>query len=102
MFDFAEQTKNMTAAEILNYYRNSYYAEAQVTERGIVANAINELLPNIANTVDAVPAVRCEKCKNCAMVIDLIGDPHLFCELSKNKAEVQFGDFCSYGERKEQ
>lgn len=43
MFDFAEATKDMTAKEILNYYRNLYYAEPQVTERGIVANAINDL-----------------------------------------------------------
>lgn len=50
---------------------------------------------------DVVEVVRCENCKNRVMVIDLIGDPHLFCELSKNKAEVQFGDFCSYGEQKE-
>ena len=42
MFDFAENTKDMTAGEILNYYRNLYYAEPQVTERGIVANAIND------------------------------------------------------------
>ena len=42
MFDFAETTKDMTASEILNYYRNLYYAEPQVTERGIVANAIND------------------------------------------------------------
>ena len=44
MFDFAETTKEMSAAEILNYYRNLYYAEPQVTERGIVANAINDYL----------------------------------------------------------
>ena len=44
MFDFAEVTKDMTAVEILNYYRNLYYAEPQVTERGIVANAINDIL----------------------------------------------------------
>lgn len=44
MFDFAEATQSMTAAEILNYYRNLYYAEPQVTERGIVANAINDIL----------------------------------------------------------
>lgn len=31
MFDFAEMTKDMTANEILNYYRNLYYAEPQVT-----------------------------------------------------------------------
>ena len=48
MFDFAETTKDMTAAEILNYYRNLYYAEPQVTERGIVANAINDYFKQIA------------------------------------------------------
>ena len=42
MFDFAEATKEMSAIEILNYYRNLYYAEPQVTERGIIANAIND------------------------------------------------------------
>lgn len=46
MFDFAENAINMTPIEILNYYRNLYYAEPQVTEKGIVANAINELLSN--------------------------------------------------------
>ena len=44
MFDFAEAAKEMSAVEILNYYRNLYYAEPQVTERGIVANAINDYL----------------------------------------------------------
>ena len=48
MFDFAETTKDMTAEEILNYYRNLYYAEPQVTERGIVANAINDYLQKAA------------------------------------------------------
>ena len=45
MFDFAEALLDMTAEEILNYYRNRYYAEPLVTERGIVANAINDILP---------------------------------------------------------
>ena len=49
MFDFAETTKDMTAVEILNYYRNLYYAEPQVTERGIVANAINDYFKQTAN-----------------------------------------------------
>jgi hypothetical protein len=30
--------------EILNWYRNLYYKEASNTERGIVANAINDLI----------------------------------------------------------
>lgn len=48
MFDFAEKTSDMTAIEILNYYRNLYYAEPQITERGIIANAINEIF-NLIN-----------------------------------------------------
>lgn len=55
MFNFAENTIDMTAAEILNYYRNLYYAESQVTERGIVANAINEYFK------EAVPRAEVEK-----------------------------------------
>lgn len=47
MFNFAESTIDMTAAEILNYYRNLYYAEPQVTERGIVANAINDYFKEV-------------------------------------------------------
>jgi hypothetical protein len=47
MFEFAEVTKDMTASEILNYYRNLYYAEPQVTERGIVANAINDYVADV-------------------------------------------------------
>jgi hypothetical protein len=47
MFDFAEATKDMAPIEILNYYRNLYYAEPQVTERGIVANAINDVIADV-------------------------------------------------------
>ena len=43
MIDFAKETTGMTAEEILNYYRNLYYKESSNTERGIVANAINEI-----------------------------------------------------------
>lgn len=57
MFDFAEMTKDMTANEILNYYRNLYYAEPQVTERGIVANAINDYF------ADVVPKSEVEELK---------------------------------------
>ena len=44
MFNFAKAVEEMTVVEILNYYRNLYYAEPQVTERGIVANAINDYM----------------------------------------------------------
>ena len=34
---------NMDFLEILNWYRNLYYKEGNHTERGIMANAINDL-----------------------------------------------------------
>ena len=75
MFDFAEATKEMSAAEILNYYRNLYYAESQVTERGIVANAINDYL-----TVDVQEVKHAKwetignykvECTNCHRIRDI-------------------------------
>lgn len=39
-----EVTKNnMSFLEVLNWYRNLYYKEGSNTERGIMANAINDL-----------------------------------------------------------
>ena len=75
MFDFAEAVKEMSAAEILNYYRNLYYAEPQVTERGIIANAINDYL-----TADAQETKHAKwkiigsynvECTNCHHVRDI-------------------------------
>lgn len=72
MFDFTEATKEMSAAEILNYYRNLYYAEPQVTERGIMANAINDYL---TADVQEVKYAKWEllnknqsRCSNCGLV----------------------------------
>lgn len=42
--EFIELTEDMSPEEILNYYRNLYYNDGNVTERGIVANAINDLI----------------------------------------------------------
>jgi hypothetical protein len=44
---FEKATDGMTAEEVLNYYRNLYYAEPQSTEHGIVANALNDILPRM-------------------------------------------------------
>lgn len=46
-FEFAKETEGMTAEEVLNYYRNLYHTEPQSTERGIMANALNEILPRM-------------------------------------------------------
>ena len=43
--EFARDCRGLTSVEILNLYRNRYYQEGMNTEHGIVAAAINELLP---------------------------------------------------------
>lgn len=40
--DFAKESRGMEAEEILNYYRNLYHTESMTTERGVLANAIND------------------------------------------------------------
>lgn len=63
MFEFAEKTENMSAIEILNYYRNLYYDEPQVTERGIVANAINDMFDLINRQKSEIERLKeCPKC----------------------------------------
>lgn len=42
---FVKQCKGSTATEILNFYRNYYYTESVNTEHGLVAAAMNEVLP---------------------------------------------------------
>lgn len=43
---FIETAQNMKdSVEILNWYRNLYHTENENTERGIMARAINDILP---------------------------------------------------------
>lgn len=42
---FVQQCHGLTSPEILNFYRNLYYKESVCTEHGLVAAAINEILP---------------------------------------------------------
>lgn len=63
MFDFAEITNDMSEIEILNYYRNLYYTEPQVTEHGIVANAINDMFDFINRQKAEIERLKeCPKC----------------------------------------
>lgn len=43
----AKDYSGMSAMEILNFFRNKYHAEGSDSELGVVANAINELLPKL-------------------------------------------------------
>lgn len=40
-----EAEKIKDSAEILNWYRNLYHCENETTERGLMARAINDILP---------------------------------------------------------
>lgn len=40
--------EGLDTLEQLNFFRNQFYMEGNATERGIIANAINEVLPIIA------------------------------------------------------
>ena len=47
MTEFEMLTMHMDSTAKLNFYRTLYHAEPQNTEHGIVANALNEVLPMI-------------------------------------------------------
>lgn len=42
-----ESYKIEDPAEVLNWYRNLYYKEADNTERGVMARALNRVLPEL-------------------------------------------------------
>ena len=44
-------TTKQKTLEILNIYRNFYYTDGNNTERGIIANAINDILPDLLKLV---------------------------------------------------
>ena len=47
----------MTAVEKLNYYRNYYHTDGDNTEAGVIADAINEILPEYVRLKEATTAV---------------------------------------------
>lgn len=52
-------------------------------------------------TADVVEVVRCCNCKHREIVINsIIDEQRLFCTMLNNR-EVDFTDYCSYGERRE-
>lgn len=49
---FLQQCKGLTSLEILNFYRNFYYKDSVCTEHGLVAAAINEILPTYTKLLE--------------------------------------------------
>ena len=52
-------------------------------------------------TADVEKVVRCRNCNHCEIVIDKFDNDWYFCKETKDKAEVNPNDFCSYGTPKE-
>lgn len=44
-----KEYEGMTSMEKLNFFRNKYYTDGSNTENGIVANAINDVLPKMVS-----------------------------------------------------
>lgn len=55
---FVKEVRGLEASDILNYYRNLYRAESSDTERGIVAWAINRILPTYTNQSDRINSLK--------------------------------------------
>lgn len=53
----ALEYSGMTAVEKLNKYRNCYYTDGDNTEAGVIANAINEVLPEYIRMKEAESAI---------------------------------------------
>lgn len=47
--------ENMSSVEKLNFYRNKYYSDGNATEAGIIANAINDILPKDSKKIPKKP-----------------------------------------------
>ena len=91
--EISGEQQRLDIIETRDYIRNLYYAEPQVTERGILANAINEALQN------TVEVVRCKDCIRCREEITTSG---LICTALVHPQYVSADHFCGYGERRDQ
>ena len=58
-----EDYRKLSSIEQLNHFRNLYYQDEDRTENGIVANALNEILPRYSEAIKSqlcTIASRCE------------------------------------------
>lgn len=76
----------MTAVEKLNYYRNYYHTDGDNTEAGVIADAINEILPEYvrlkeaATTVDPMSIIK--------KVREVLGKKYEY--ITSERAEVKY------------
>ncbi len=72
-------------------------------ERDVAMQQLEEHgIPFGGEADDVVNVVRCKDCKYTEMIVDIIGNPQLYCRHHRYYPNVDFDDFCSWGKRKEQ
>jgi hypothetical protein len=107
---FETATEGMSAGEVLNYYRNLYHAKPQSTEHGIVANALNDILPRMIATSckaeDVVEVVRCKDCDvphnrwtGCPNMNGMIPPPDFYCAKGERKQKADDVPDISVGDK---
>lgn len=62
--------------------------------------SVQRALKAVPAAEDVVKVVRCENCKYAELIIDIIGDPSLYCR-KMNSKYVNFDDFCSWAINKD-
>lgn len=102
MFDFAEKTSNMSAIEILNYYRSLYSADPYGTEGDIVANAIKDVLCIINSQKEEIEQWQEEVNRWQTLFCQRIDDreeieAEAYKEFAKRLKEKSFQSFGNYG-----
>lgn len=104
---------------ILNAFRNKYYADGNNTENGIVANAINDILPDYVKlkgvrVAKNIILSECEtgvsvedvqevvRCKNCRFFDQYDEAKYYFDGLCVvRNCETDKEEFCSYGSKRD-
>lgn len=93
--------KNDSYIDILNWYRNLYHAENTNTERGIVANAINDLLMGLKDSDQKqIPmAVKSEGDDEsdwvyCPRCLEMIGDNEWVYDLFRGRKNNVYCEYC--------
>lgn len=73
--DIIKVYEGLTVSERLNLYRNRYYNDGYATERGIIANAINDILPKYDRQKAEIERLQAEMDKQYEQVeADILGN----------------------------
>lgn len=95
---FLQTVEEAPAADVVS---KGVYEQVQ-WERDMAMKQLEEHgIPFGGEADDVVNVVRCKDCKYTEMIVDIIGNPQLYCRHHRYYPNVDFDDFCSWGKRKE-